>query len=219
MKTKLLITALIILSLALGTLVILLVRGFIVDNQSCTVGIAGTTVSLTFQGENSHTVCQGLVKDSVSYNVYIMTSVPQGDVVCEGDTNSFAGLTVHYIVRDRDPSHLMSGKLCRNFQTVQTETSTPTNQTNNQSCTLDFAGSDANITYQGDTSLDLCQNEVNIGYPSDVLSYDATTTPQGSVLCEGDFAYEGSAIHYLIRDAVMYGRGYQLCSDFKIMVP
>jgi hypothetical protein len=110
----------IFIALLLAAVVMALVIsvGMIQDNQSCTVGLAGTAASITFQGYRSDDVCQtfvGLNRPGNTYQIYAMTAPPQGTVLCEGEYKYDGISSVHYIIRDTGLFDLVGRQLCVNF--------------------------------------------------------------------------------------------------------
>ncbi len=84
----------------------------------------------------------------------------------------------------------------------------------NQSCTVGITGTAASITFQGHRSNDVCQSIVDSSASSSTKVYLMTAAPQGTVLCEGEYAYQGyrsgldalsgPTVHYIVRDTGLF---------------
>ena len=89
-----------------------------------------------------------------------------------------------------------------------------------QSCTVGVAGAAASFTLQGENSPDICQSLVDSNRPGNTQLYLMTATPQGTVLCEGEYHYQGSGtsptVHYIVRDTGLFDLvGKELCQYFE----
>lgn len=88
---------------------------------------------------------------------------------------------------------------------------------NSQSCTIGISGTAASVTFQGYKSDYVCQIFLSLNKPENAQQiYQMTTAPQGAVLCEGEYAYDGiNKVHYIIRDSgLLDTEGSQLCNNF-----
>lgn len=84
-------------------------------HASCTIGISGSTITVTLEGNDANDFCNDpIFAHSAAYFRYEGT--PTGAEICVGDIKRSDGSTLHYFVRDNGTSTLLDMALCQRIR-------------------------------------------------------------------------------------------------------
>ena len=101
-------------------IVIIAVCAFVIsylqNQESCTVGVVGTSTNITFTGTYSNNLCNS--DDSYSNFYYDYKGTPTGNEICSGAYTR----TISYVVRDGSPLNYVGLGFCDSLrQNAQTQ--------------------------------------------------------------------------------------------------